>query len=356
MGDALGAPVEFMSRNDIVREFGVSGVRSFAPQDDEESKSIGWVTDDTQMTLFTAEGLLRAMTRRQSRGIGGGSSVLLAHAYVRWYATQTQPFPAEAMDGFLVQQPWLFSQRAPGRTVMAALAANADVEFPRYKLGADNNSKGCGSVMRSAPFGLLADWKAGAMDAMDASFITHGHRTASMSSAAFAAMIGLVVEGESIHGAVTGARSFINGPYGNRSAQETVAALDMAIALSHKADISSAEAVASIGEGWVAEEALAIAAYSALAYPREDQVLDALSCAVSHSGDSDSTGSICGNLLGAAYGVESLPRTLMDRLEGLETIQTVADDFYRVVHGGEDLMEADGYGVKEDWWRKYPGW
>jgi len=199
-------------------------------------------------------------------------------------------------------------------------------------------------------------WEAQAFEATKASFTRHGHTLSSMTHPARAPVIAPLIKGESIHGAVMHDRSFINGSSGNWLAQVTVVALDMALALSNATDISSAEAVANISECWVAEEAFAIAAYSALAYPREDQVLDALSCAVSHSGDSDSTGSICGNLLGAAHGVESLPRTLTDRLEGLETIQTVADDFYRVVHGGEDLLEADGYGVKEDWWRKYPGW
>ena len=55
VGDALGAPVEFMSRAQIVRAFGPHGIEDYAPA----FGKLGTITDDTQMTLFTAEGLMR---------------------------------------------------------------------------------------------------------------------------------------------------------------------------------------------------------------------------------------------------------------------------------------------------------
>ena len=55
-GDALGAPVEFMSRADILRHFSAAGITAFAPG----YERVGAITDDTQMTLFTAAGLLAA--------------------------------------------------------------------------------------------------------------------------------------------------------------------------------------------------------------------------------------------------------------------------------------------------------
>ncbi|MFP4649261.1 MAG: ADP-ribosylglycohydrolase family protein [Halorhodospira sp.] len=57
VGDALGAPVEFLSRDEIRRRFGSEGVTRYAPA----YGGLGRITDDTQMTLFTAEGLLRLM-------------------------------------------------------------------------------------------------------------------------------------------------------------------------------------------------------------------------------------------------------------------------------------------------------
>lgn len=83
MGDALGAPVEFMSRSEILRRFGAKGITTYAPA----YGGLGMITDDTQMTLFTAEGLLRAWVRGFTKGITTYSGVT-AHAYLRWLQTQ----------------------------------------------------------------------------------------------------------------------------------------------------------------------------------------------------------------------------------------------------------------------------
>ena len=79
--------------------------------------------------------------------------------------------------------------------------------------------------------------------------------------------------------------------------------------------------VEGLGGAWIGEEALAIAVYCALVYPRHDQVLEALSLAVSHGGDSDSTGAICGNILGALHAAAALPRHLVESVEGRMSIE-----------------------------------
>ncbi len=78
VGDALGAPVEFMTLKNIRAQFGPQGIRDFAPV----YGRLGAITDDTQMTLFTAEGMIRSYTRACERGISSGESVT-AHAYKR---------------------------------------------------------------------------------------------------------------------------------------------------------------------------------------------------------------------------------------------------------------------------------
>ena len=52
VGDALGYPVEFMRYKEIIDKFGKKGITQYP-------FSIGYVSDDTQMTLFTIEGLLK---------------------------------------------------------------------------------------------------------------------------------------------------------------------------------------------------------------------------------------------------------------------------------------------------------
>ena len=82
MGDALGAEIEFWSLERIRARF-PRGLTELPPHDGRA----GRITDDTQMTLFTAEGLLRADVRWNHKGICHPPSVL-HHAYIRWLHTQ----------------------------------------------------------------------------------------------------------------------------------------------------------------------------------------------------------------------------------------------------------------------------
>jgi len=65
VGDALGAPVEFLSLEGIRAHHGERGIEDYV----EFTDGRGCITDDTQMTLFTAEGLLRAYAVKQKRGV-----------------------------------------------------------------------------------------------------------------------------------------------------------------------------------------------------------------------------------------------------------------------------------------------
>ena len=103
---------------------------------------------------------------------------------------------------------------------------------------------------------------------------------------------------------------------------ETVAALETAVQLAEQGE-PSADRVESLGEGWVAEEALAIAVYCALV---AEHAWEGLLLAVNHSGDSDSTGSICGNLLGAERGPQEIPLAWRSQVEGVPTIIALADN------------------------------
>jgi ADP-ribosylglycohydrolase len=101
------------------------------------------------------------------------------------------------------------------------------------------------------------------------------------------------------------------------------------------------EMVERIGQGWIAEEALAISICCAPASP--DDFRRAVLLAVNHSGDSDSTGVITGNILGAALGVDAIPTKWLDRLELREKIETVAADL-------NTRFRDD-----DEWWNRYPG-
>ena len=76
VGDALGAPIEFMGLEEIRSRFGPRGVTDLT----DGVWPAGSITDDTQMTLFTAEGLLRAQVRGALKGTQRGRSRVCALA------------------------------------------------------------------------------------------------------------------------------------------------------------------------------------------------------------------------------------------------------------------------------------
>ena len=63
VGDALGAPVEFLDIDEIYEHFGKDGITDFYPWDGFET---GSYTDDTQMSIATANGSIRTLNRGMS--------------------------------------------------------------------------------------------------------------------------------------------------------------------------------------------------------------------------------------------------------------------------------------------------
>ena len=84
--------------------------------------------------------------------------------------------------------------------------------------------------------------------------------------------------------------------------------------------------VHELGEGWVAEETLAIAVYCALKY--ENDFEKAVVTSVNHNGDSDSTVAVTGNIIGAYLGMDAIPRKFLDNLEIRDVISEIAEDLY----------------------------
>jgi len=361
MGDALGAPIEFLRWPEIRARYGPRGLEHFEPAYGHPPIA-GAITDDTQMTLFTVEGLIRAEVRGEARGTSHPSSVV-HHAYRRWLLTQGESWPeadragaaAEsppwAADGWLIGERFLHARRAPGNTCLAALR----VAGPYGRL-AENDSKGCGGVMRIAPVGFL--FRAGEGIAVfrmgvEIAALTHGHPTGQLPAGVLAAAIhAIAYEGRSLPEALDAATAILREAPDHA---ETLYPLAAARALAAQGD-PTAEKVESLGGGWVAEEALAIAVYAALSFPEDLRA--ALVLAANHSGDSDSTAAICGNLLGAALGEESLPTNWLAGLEGREVIARLADDFALQLSGAAPQMGEGRPSTPEaeEWWERYPGW
>jgi ADP-ribosylglycohydrolase len=336
VGDALGAGVEFLSLSQIREQFGFLGVADYVPA----YGRVGAITDDTQMTLFTAEGLIRAWGRFADRGICHPPSVV-HHAYLRWLLTQGERPKNKHID--IERDGWLFSnrglhkRRAPGNTCLSALREAEERGRPTV---AHNMSKGCGGVMRVAPVGLFAavigDDKAVFENATEFAALTHGHPTGSLSAGYLAVVIAALMRGEPLIRALEAADAVLCQ---HDKSDEVRRAVDLARKLAGEAH-ASPEQLEALGGGWTAEEALAIALYCAM---RARNFTEGVLMAVNHSGDSDSTGSLTGNLLGILFGVEAIPRHWLDKLELRDVIDRLATDLDAVCRHSvqfEEIREA----------------
>jgi len=294
IGDALGAPVEFSTRAQIVAQYGPGGIQELAPR---AGQPAGAYTDDSQMSVATVRGMLDWLAATGWSAGGGREPDLDALAlavwarYVEWSRSPECP------------------QGSPGAQVMASIKGGVPLtlQHPVNVWG-----KGCGGVMRVAPLGLigLGRWafEAGARCAT----LTHRHPTSDTAAGFLAQLVDHLLADAPLPDAVARAREALVGWPGH---EETLDAVDAAVRLA-AAPTDVYEAIGQIGhvgveelsehgKGWVAEETLGIALYCALRC--RDDYAAAVRAAVNISGDSDSTGSVTGAIVGAAGGVEAIP-------------------------------------------------
>lgn len=315
VGDALGYQVEFDSLERILISHGERGVRCMSPT----------VSDDTQMTLFTAEGMLMGCRQRMPM------PACVYQSYLDWHVTQGgRRKGIFHKESALLAEPGLYRRRAPGLTCLGALSSG-DMGTMDEPI---NHSKGCGGVMRVAPCGLLKmpdlpdDGDAWALQGAMAAAITHSHIMGYVPAAMLADMVHAILleDGRALAEIVQDslarmARLFGTGEQMMNFDSLMRRAVDLAAS-----DKPEREVIRSLGEGWVGDEALAIAVFCALRHP--DNMEDCLSAAVTHDGDSDSTGAIAGNILGAWLGVEAIPVDWLDVLEMRDVIDGMAVKLY----------------------------
>jgi ADP-ribosyl-[dinitrogen reductase] hydrolase len=310
VGDAFGYEVEFDSINKIRTRFGASGITEPIRHN---GKLI--VSDDTQMTLFTLEGMLQALSEDGFSIQSCVDSIRLA--YLEWLGTQGGSVRSK---GWLAAQPEMHVRRAPGNTCMSALGAggNGSISHPI------NNSKGCGGVMRVAPLGLVSKGLKPEQTfqlAAEAAAFTHGHPSGYLSAAAMAVIVRSLVEGNDLRSAIDQSLAILLSYEGHKETEEAVKA---AVALAGQASGDRAAAVETLGGGWVGEEALAIGLYAALC---AGSFVEAIRIATNHSGDSDSTASIAGQLWGAMHGLDGIPHVWVSGLDVLSPLLHLARQF-----------------------------
>lgn len=345
VGDALGYPIEFMRWNSIRSQYGDNGITEYTREN-----GVVQISDDTQMAMFTAVGLLRADTAFLTQDSFEVPIYYIHEAYLDWLKTQEDTVPG-ACTSWICKDPALFHCRAPGNTCLSALESSeiGNIIVPI------NNSKGCGGIMRVHPVALAAGTEKTVRSvdsfAVDVAAVTHGHALGWLPAAVFAHIVYRIVfggckYGDHPMGIVHECKETLYELYLDSPDLRTLfSCIDKAAALSQN-DTADVDNIKALGEGWVAEEALAIALYCWLRYPTDFD--KAIIASVNHSGDSDSTGAIAGAILGATVGYDAISDKWKTDLELHDVLLELADDLC----DGCQMSESLDY-VDEEWLKKY---
>ncbi|MBO4870177.1 MAG: ADP-ribosylglycohydrolase family protein, partial [Clostridia bacterium] len=291
-GDALGYSVEFSSYASIITKYGEDGITAYSV-DPVSSKAL--ISDDTQMTLFTAEGLLNQ---------GGDTVENIYKSYKNWLTTQFTGFEdrPRGTGSALMERPELYSRRAPGNTCVDSLSSGmmGSVSYPI------NRSKGCGGVMRVSSIAFLKENGLFEADklAARAAAITHGHALGYLPAALLVHIIHKIIYENVGDRLLPELIDESVGEFGEHFAEapcmsDLISIVSKAITLSAN-DRADVDNINELGQGWVAEETLAIAIYCALRH--QNDFSSGIVAAVNHDGDSDSTGEVAGSILGAYLG------------------------------------------------------
>ncbi len=315
IGDAYGAPVEFMKLKRIKKLFGEKGLTKLIA-----NNKYGGIrfTDDTQLTLFTADGLLRSAVKDGKVSYPPDYDTMFA-SYRNWYKVCCQN--KDVKNGWISKIKGLRGEKCSGKTIMSTLsqAKKGSLSHPI------NQSKSCGGVMRSAPIGLMYNKNPEeAFDvAVNATALTHGHPISYLAAGVYAAMIANLVNGESIYDSITNSMQILRK---QEHSEELCEIIDKAIDLAFNDQIEPQVAMKELGHGWDADEAVAMAVYASLKTPNNyEQVLIN---SINHDGDSDTVASIAGGIVGTALGIEKIPSHLRKKVAMERVIIDVARDLF----------------------------
>ncbi|AKB77082.1 ADP-ribosylglycohydrolase [Methanosarcina horonobensis HB-1 = JCM 15518] len=276
--DALGRPVELLTLEQIKEKYGEQGIL--------EVPSDAFWTDDTQLMLVLARGLLRGAELELPELMDN-----IAEELVLW-----------------LDEPDL---GAGATTKGAALSLKDGIHWSNSGL----DSKTCGSLMRVGILGFIFSndpeklIKAASLSGR----ITHTHPTADAASIAGAYAVKLALDGVAPKDMFLPLLQVTEG-----ISEEFTEALKGSYELAYS-NLSDEEAIPKIGQGWYADETFALAYFCILRSP--DNYKKAIQTAVNITGDSDSVASVAGGILGARLGIEAVPASWIESLKEKEKLE-----------------------------------
>ncbi len=333
IGDALGSPLEYKSRQEIAEQYG-STVKDYLPRDSMvlvaghegytvENLAPGSSTEDTRMALLHAESI-----------VDTGGRVDPADFGPRFIKLLDTPLAAHM-----------------GRTTFDSLRqarANGD-----YQGGlAGERAAGNGAAMRIAPLGLLHalgtfSRKLFLADCEKAARLTHNHPVAVGAGVGLAEAVRLLCRHEIMPEDLMAAAldtlqpgylglTLVSNPLRQKllvaqdyieerqTLVDNVEANDLSVDF-FRIDLNNLERCGTTG---YAPESLAAAFYAFAA--RKNSFEEALLIAVNAGGDTDTIGAMTGALAGAYHGLEGIPIRWREGLIGYAEIVETARALYRV--------------------------
>jgi ADP-ribosylglycohydrolase len=271
VGDALGVPAEFLSR-EAVRRNPVTGMRGFGTH----HQPPGTWSDDSSLLLCTVESLTACH---------GFEPVDLGQRFIRW-----------EREGHWTPHGRVFDI---GIATSQALSRLAKGTPPEAAGGADEYSNGNGSLMRIAPIALCHGYLSPpylAAVAEAASSLTHRHQRAQMACALYCLVIRELLAGASAEDAYKTALKTFAQLYDNTAERPHFQLLE--------AGDLRARPESEIGSSGYVMHTLTASIWCLLTSSSfEETVLKA----VNLGGDTDTTGTVAGGLAGALYGLDAIP-------------------------------------------------
>lgn len=350
LGDALGYPLETSTADQIAERW---GERTGADLIAAIAQEPLLVSDDTQLTLATLDGLTEVL-EWNNEGQAADELACIWLAYLRWYTGTGHPVPETApyslprpLDALQVMR----QQRGPGKATLAALATG-EMQFISKNI--NPQALGTGALMRSAPFGYLpvADDATVIKLSAHAAALTHGHPEAIISASAYALLIRYLLSSASqgagqAHrpGVLEACTQQVLNWLGTVEQSQalpgdaalTRAALVTAVRLAQQ-EAQVADARPHFGELLVAPDVLGYALFLALRaeadvaaskLSQQQAVAEALGAAVAVTGDSDSIGALVGSLLGALWGDVAFPVDLAPATDAADALNLVEAAWYK---------------------------
>ncbi|MDO5707706.1 MAG: ADP-ribosylglycohydrolase family protein [Andreesenia angusta] len=320
IGDALGFEIELDSLEKIYQKYGEDGIQNYRLYDKEAI-----ISDDTQLTLYTAEALI----------YNDDEINLLRdiHShYLDWLKTQLKVLmPNNNFENPNISKiqhiEGINDIREPGMTCIYSLM-NRKIGSMEKPL---NDSKGCGGLMKNAPVGIYYGARSdkNILDIAEISAqiaaMTHGHPLAYIPVYCMTDIIVRIFrEDRDLEEMIIDAIEDTDMRFCKSKYIDYFTDLSKkAIRLAKKTDNKDIDNIINLGQGWVAEETLAIAIYSSIKY--KNDIIKAIKTAVNHGGDSDSTGAVTGNILGVYLGEKSIPKEFIEPLENRYLIEEIAE-------------------------------